>query len=112
MKEHTEHQIIKHDGKPMFAVIPYNDYIDLIERRDRELTIQHEVIQKTVLEDKSKVRAWREYKGLKQSDMAGRLGVTQAAYSQMENPGANLRSSPLAKIAEAMGIHIEQIVEP
>jgi DNA-binding XRE family transcriptional regulator len=112
MKEHTEHQIINHDGKPMFAVIPYNDYMDLIERRDRELTIPHEVIEKTVLEDKSKVRAWREYKGLKQSEMAERLGVTQGAYSQMEKPRANLRSSTLAKIADAMGIHIEQLVEP
>jgi len=112
MKEHTDHQIISNDGKPMFAVIPYDEYMDLIDRQDRELTIPHEVIHKTVLEDKSKVRAWREYKGLTQSEMAKRLSVTQAAYSQMEKPSANLRSSTLSKIADAMGIHMEQLVEP
>jgi transcriptional regulator with XRE-family HTH domain len=71
-----------------------------------------ETLQKTVLEDTSKVHAWREYKGLTQKAMAKRLNVTQGAYSQMEKPSANLRSSTLAKIAEAMGIHMEQFVEP
>ena len=112
MKEHTDHQIINHDGKPMFAVIPYDEYTDLIERRDRELTIPHEVVRKTVIDEKSRVRAWREYKGLKQSEMAERLGITQAAYSQMEKPHANLRTSTLARIAETLEIHIEQLVEP
>jgi hypothetical protein len=30
--KYTEYQIISHDGKPMFAVIPYDEYTVLIER--------------------------------------------------------------------------------
>jgi len=112
MKEHIKHQILDHDGTPMFVVIPYDEYLDLIERWDRELTIPQEVIEKTVLEEKSKMRAWREYKKFSQKDVAERMNVSQAAYSQMEKPGANLRRTTLKKIADALGIHVEQLIEP
>ena len=93
MKEHIRHHII-------------------IGRAEREITIPQEVIEKTVLEDKSKVRAWREYLKLSQKDVAARLGISQAAYSQLEKPGANLRRSTLANIAKAFDVHVEQLVEP
>ncbi|MFQ5420301.1 MAG: helix-turn-helix domain-containing protein [Anaerolineae bacterium] len=58
----------------------------------------------------SLVRAWREYKGLSQQDIAGKLGISQSAYSQMEKPDANLRKSTLAKLASALELSPEQLV--
>jgi transcriptional regulator with XRE-family HTH domain len=40
--------------------------------------------------------------------MAKRLGITQAAYSQMERPKARLLKTTLARIATALGVDIEQ----
>jgi DNA-binding XRE family transcriptional regulator len=110
MSEHIK--IIESDeGKPLFAVVPYDEYLDLVNRRDREITIPHAVVGANVIEGKSMVRAWREYKKITQAQMAEKLGITQAAYSQMEKPDARLRRATLEKIAAAMGILIEQLIE-
>jgi DNA-binding XRE family transcriptional regulator len=112
MNEHIEHQIIEgSDGKPLFAVIPYDEYKKLIDRRDREVTIPHKVVGLNVIEGKSMVRAWREYKKVTQKKMAAKMGISQAAYSQMEKPEANLRRATLDKIATALGINVEQLTE-
>ena len=38
----TNVQIIKKDGKPAFAVIPYEDYLSL--PKDENATVPHEVV--------------------------------------------------------------------
>lgn len=74
-------------------------------------TIPHAVVGANVIEGKSMVRAWREYKKLTQKQMAETLGITQAAYSQIEKPESKLRHATLEKIAPAMGIMVEQLIE-
>ena len=39
----TNVQIIKKDGKPAFAVIPYEDYLSLLPKDDNA-TVPHEVV--------------------------------------------------------------------
>jgi len=51
------------------------------------------------------------YKGLSQGEMAKRMGIGQAAYSQMERPGSRLRKATRGRIAEAMGIPYQQLEE-
>ena len=34
MNAHTEPQIIHHDGKPMYAAIPYNEYTALLRKAE------------------------------------------------------------------------------
>lgn len=67
------------------------------------------MVEKSVVEEKGLVRAWREYKGISQAEMANRMKITQAAYSQMEKPKARLRKTTLARIAAALGVDIEQL---
>jgi len=57
----------------------------------------------------SLTRAWREYLGLSQMEVAGRMGISQAAYSRMERPEARPRRDTLAKIAEALGVEPSQL---
>jgi len=54
------------------------------------------------------VRAWREYLKLTQAE-ADRMGISQAALSQMEAGGKRLRKATLEKMAAAMDIRIEQL---
>ena len=55
------------------------------------------------------IRAWREYLGLTQADLADRLGVTQSAIAQWESPDAYPRRATRAKIAKALGIHVSKL---
>jgi transcriptional regulator with XRE-family HTH domain len=57
----------------------------------------------------SPVRAWREYRGLLQKQVAGSLKISQAAYSQMEKPDTNLKPETIKKIARALKIEPEQL---
>jgi DNA-binding XRE family transcriptional regulator len=111
MSAPIKHQIIEKDGKPLFVLVPYEQYINTIQRLegDHETTIPHKVVELSVLGNKSPVRAWREYKGLLQKKIADALGISQAAYSQMEKPNANLRPETLEKIARILEINPEQL---
>lgn len=111
MSEPIKHQIIKKDGKPLFVLVPYEQYIKTMHRLDGddEATIPHKVVELNVLGNKSPVRAWREYKGLLQKQVADALGISQAAYSQMEKSGANLRPETIEKIAHILEINPEQL---
>lgn len=81
------------------------------ENPDTEVYLPHEVVGMNGLEGKNLVRAWREYKGMTQKEVATRMGVSQSAYAQMEKPGANLRLVTRRKIAKALEVEPEQIRE-
>lgn len=111
MSAPTKHQIIEHGGEPLYVLVPYAEYMELTGEMDGEVTIPLEVSKIATLEDKSLVRAWREHLGLTQEDVAGRMGVTRAAYAQMEAANANPRRATLAKIANALGVRVEQLTD-
>jgi DNA-binding XRE family transcriptional regulator len=93
------------DGKPAFVVIPYDEYRkSLIEERG---LIPHEVVSATV-DGATPVRAWREYLGLTQAEVAARLKISQPSYAKQEN-SESLRRSTKEKIAAALGITFEQL---
>ena len=87
MNEPTNIQTIMQDGKPALVVIPFDEYIRLFPTTPRVPegdAIPHEVVGLTIKKGYTLVRAWREYLGLTQKDVAKRMGITQAALSQME----------------------------
>ena len=109
MTTHIDYQTILENGTPKFAVVPFDQFKDLLKMtRHVEPTIPHEVVSATV-DGLSPVKAWREYLKLTQSDIATRLDISQSAFAQMERPDANLRISSLQKLADAMGIVTEQL---
>ncbi len=106
MNAPTNIQIINDPaGKPAFVVIPYEDYV--AERAQDRGLVPHDVISRTV-DGATPLKAWREYLGLTQAVVAGRLGVTQSAYAQQENSD-RLRRSSRQKIAAALGITEKQL---
>ncbi len=109
MREHIKHQIIEDEGKPIFVLVPFSEYVKLIEQNDRDITIPHQVVEAHILKGKSLLAAWRDYKNITQNEMAKIIGISQPAYSQMERADANLRKSTLENIASALGISVLQL---
>ena len=100
------------DGRPEYAVIPFKVFQDFfsekVQQKEDNITIPHEVVEKIVLNETSPIQAWREYLNLTQADIAEKMGISQAAYSQMETAKKN-RKATLQKIAEAMNIDYLQL---
>jgi ribosome-binding protein aMBF1 (putative translation factor) len=106
MAEPIKHQIIKQGENPLFVLVPYDEYIDLI--RDEELTVPQEVVEKHIIEDKTMIKAWREYKGISQKELSKKIGISQAALSQLESRGTE-RKSTIEKLAKALELEPEQL---
>ena len=108
MNELTEFQVIVGtDGKPAFVVIPYARFRKLQGGFARG-TVPNEVVNIAYERGVSPMAAWREHLGLTQSEVAARIGITQAAYAQMER-GKRPRKATLEKVATAMGLELEQL---
>lgn len=106
MNARTSIQIITGpDGAPAFVVIPYAEY--MANRRDDRGLIPHEVVSRTV-DGATPLRAWREFLGLTQAEVADRLGISQSAYAQQEK-SERLCKSSREKIASALGISALQL---
>ena len=93
------------DGHPAFVVMPYGLFLREYARRND--LVSNEVVSATV-DGASPMRAWREHLRLTQAEVAARLGITQAAYAQME-AAKRPRKATFTRVAEALDISIEQL---
>lgn len=112
MSAHTNIQIIRQNGHPAFVVIPYKEYIKVFPDTawvPEGGMLPHKVVGLTIKKGFTLARAWREYLGLTQKEVAGKMGITQAALSQMESGDKKLRRATREKLASALGIDIEQL---
>ena len=104
--------IFGEDGKPAFVVVPFNEFRRLTgsftSGNFTPGTIPHAVVS-AVVDGAVPMLAWREHLRLTQAEVATRMGVTQAAYAQMEAV-KRPRKATLAKIASALGLDIEQLL--
>jgi len=99
------------DGNPAFVVIPYDEYIRMRGSfiPDDGESVPHAVIGLTIKKGYTLVRAWREYLGLTQKEVAEKMAITQAALSQMESGEKKLRKATLEKLAVALGVGVAQL---
>ena len=114
MNAPIEPQIIKQGDKPAFAVITWETYKELIKNYtpdESDVWFPQEVVEANVVSGNSLLKAWREYLGLTQTEVAERVGISQPAYSKLERPDANPRTSTLRKLSKALGISLEQLTD-
>ena len=113
MNEPTNIQIInQEDGSPAFVVIPYAEYVRTFRKTPRILesgNIPNDVVWSSIDKGCTLSRAWREYLGLTQVEVAARMGISQAALSQMESGEKKLRKASLEKLSQALGVTVEQL---
>ena len=114
MNEHTDPQIITQNGKPAFAVIPWDEYQSLVRNQvtpdESDICFPNEVVKANVRGD-GLIKAWREYFKLTQAELAVKAGMKQSALARMESSSRTPRKSTLAKLAKALGISVDQLIE-
>jgi len=131
MITHTDHQIVTHNGIPVAVVIPYEEYLKLTGSEDAENredilsdaeieavrtnphTIPDDVVNIMLKNKFSVIRAWREYLGLTQGEVAKAMRISQPVYARMESGKVTPRVSTLRRIAKALGVDAAQLdVQP
>ncbi len=113
MKEHIKAQIIKQNGKPVFAVIPWDEYQKLVSNKKPEqdnIYFPHEVIKYNAIGD-TLIKAWRKYFGLTQNRLAELAGMKQSALARIESGKHRPKNTTLKKLAKAMDIDTAQLIE-
>lgn len=111
MSVHTEPQIIRQGGKPAFAVLPWKEYQDLLMKagkQDADVWFPNEIVKANARGD-SLLKAWREYRGLTQAELAEAAAMKQPALARLENSGSTPRAATVARLAAALGIEPGQL---
>lgn len=120
-------QIIKQGDKPEWAVVPYETYLQLVEkaemlqdvqdydsakaaleRGDDEL-IPSEVVY-AILDGENPIKVWREYRGLSQQEVAEGAGISIPYLSQLETNKRKGSLNVLSAIAKILNVSLESIV--
>ena len=120
-------QIIERNGKPEWAVIPYDHYQRMmtesemledmrdfdtvkaaIERGEEEL-IPAEVVD-ALLEGKNPIRVWRQHRGLTQQKLAEQTGISAPYLSQLETGRRDGTPEVLLNIARVLDLSLDDIV--
>lgn len=110
----TDYQTVVRDGQPVYVLVPIEDWErvrPLLERERRGLGIPQAVVEAHVLHDVPLLRAWREHLGMTQQQVAEAARMQQSALARLESGANQPRKATLQRLAEAMGLTVEQVVE-
>ena len=110
MKGHTDVQIIEQFGRPAFAVVPYEDWLELTHQPSDEACIPHEVVGLQLKHGISLIAAWRRYRKITQAQLSKQLGISQPAVAQIEKEDNNVKLQTLKRLAEILDTSVEQLM--
>jgi DNA-binding XRE family transcriptional regulator len=120
-------QIIERDGQPEWAIVPYEEYLQLLEQaemledirdydavksaleRGEEELIPAEVVY-AILDGVNPIKVWRDFRGLTQQELAEKAGISVPYLSQLENGKRKGSLRVLGKIAGVLKVDLEDIV--
>ena len=121
-------QLIERDGKPEWAVLPYDEYLKLVERAEmledirdfdtakaelengEDELIPAEVVF-AVLDGENPIKVWREYRGLTQQQLASAAKISKPYLSQIETGKRRGTTEILSAIAKVLNVSLDEIVE-
>jgi DNA-binding XRE family transcriptional regulator len=119
-------QIIKHNGVPEYAIIPFDEWEKIISRMEerediretRKISAAIAVGEETFPADfvkrlssgESRLKVWREYRKLTLSKLAKTCGVSIPAISQIENAKRTPSVDLLIKLSKALSCDMEDLV--
>jgi DNA-binding XRE family transcriptional regulator len=118
-------QIIERDGKPLYAVIPFEDYESLLlaartagEDQDisairasidaGEETYPLEFVEK-LIETDSKLREWRKYRGMTQLQLAEKAALSQGAIATIERGKRTPNMETARRLASTLQCDIDDL---
>ena len=113
-------QIIEKDGKPEYAILPYDEYEALIEALedaadtnavfDETDLVPIELVDRLIAGE-SPIKVWREHRGLNQTKLAEAVGVSAGYLSQIENSAREGTIELFRKIAAVLQVSIDDLVK-
>ncbi|VAW38315.1 Transcriptional regulator [hydrothermal vent metagenome] len=120
-------QLILKEGKPEYAVMPYElytqlvddaemlqDIIDYNEAKARIESGEEELIPAyvtfAIIDGENPVKVWREYRGLTQQQLAETAGISAAYLSQIETGKRAGKTAVLQAIARALNLTLDDVV--
>ena len=118
-------QIIRRDGQPEWAVLPYAEYEALVEAAEMladmrtydeakarlaggEETVPAEVTF-AILDGASPIAVWRKHRNLSQQQLAAEAGISKAYLSQLEGGKRNGATAVLARLARVLHIDLDAL---
>jgi DNA-binding XRE family transcriptional regulator len=122
-----EIQVIERDGKPEWAVVPYETYVQLVEQaemlqdirdydavksaidRGEEELVPAEVVY-AVLDGGNPIKVWREFRGFTRQQLAEAIGISTPYLSQLETGKRVGTTEVLKAIAKALGVTLDDIL--
>lgn len=119
-------QIIERDGHPEWAVIPYADYVQLMERLELAEDLRaydeakaelkagtDEVVPADVVDrlaaGEPPLRVWREYRGLSQQALADAAGLGKSYICQLEAGTRKGSVDTLRALASALNLDLDDL---
>lgn len=120
-------QLILREGKPEWAVLPYDMYLQLVEEAEmlqdvrdydaakaalesgEEELIPGEVVF-ALLDGDNPIKVWRNYRGLTQAELAQKAGISVPYLSQIETQKRTGTTEVLLAIAKALNVTLEDVV--
>ncbi len=121
-------QIIERCGKPEYAVLPYNEYLKLLELAEgvrdtedaraamRELVsgedeaIPAEVVNRLFSGNEHPLKVWREYREFTQEALGNAAGVGKSYISQIEAGSKAGSAKVLKALATALHVDIDDLI--
>jgi DNA-binding XRE family transcriptional regulator len=120
-------QVISQNGQPEWAVLPYRDYLELVEQAEMLDDVQAydkamESIKNgddefipfemavALAEGENKVKIWRDYRGLSRQDLAETIGISVPFLSLIESGKRKASIDVLTKMANALSVNIDDLV--
>jgi DNA-binding XRE family transcriptional regulator len=122
-------QIINQGNKPEWAVVPYGTYVELVEKAEMLQDIQDydsvkqalargddelipgEVVD-AILDGENAIKVWREYRGISQTGLAEKAGISVPYLSQLETNKRKGSLDKLTAIARVLNVSLEHILPP
>ena len=118
-------QLILKEGQPEYAVLPYDVYLRLVEDaemladvRDYDAAMERiaageelvpaEVVY-ALLDGGNPIRIWREHRGMSQSELATRAGISASYLSQLESGKRDGTVEILSTLAAELGVALDDL---
>ena len=120
-------QIIEKDGRPEWAVLPYDEYERLLaamemlqdiqaydEARQALAAGEEELIPAEIadrlIDGANPIRVWRGYRGLTQAELAERAQISAAYLSQLEAGKRAGTTEVLGRVASGLQVTVDDLI--
>ena len=120
-------QIIAQNGQPEWAVLPYDEYLRLVEQAEMLEDIQdfdsiRESVQNETEElipasvvfalagGENPLKVWREHRGFTQQKLAELVGISVPFLSQVETEKRKASEGVLVNIASVLQVDVDDLI--